>query len=188
VPAVTATTPPTPSTTATTLPLSPLASILGEAVSAQPVAPTVDIEPRSITINAIDVAAVPVRSVGVTPNGQLEIPGADEAGWYRLGAAPGQPGATVIAAHVSWQGQRGPFLRLDELEPGALVELALADATTRTYQVVARAQHNKLMLPSDEIWRTNGPENLVLITCGGAFDEDRRRYEDNIVVTAVPVG
>jgi hypothetical protein len=134
------------------------------------------------------VATVPVRAVGVTADGQLEIPGADEAGWYRLGAAPGQPGATVIAAHVSWQGRQGPFLRLRQLEPGALVELALADSTARTYQVIARAQHNKLMLPRKEIWRTSGPESLVLITCGGAFDEARRRYDDNIVVTAVPIG
>jgi hypothetical protein len=27
----------------------------------------------------------------------------------------------------------------------------------------------------------------VLITCGGAFNPELRRYADNIVVTAVPV-
>ena len=32
-----------------------------------------------------------------------------------------------------------------------------------------------------------GPETLVLITCGGSFDPDIRRYRDNIVVYAVPV-
>jgi len=33
-----------------------------------------------------------------------------------------------------------------------------------------------------------GPSQLVLISCGGAFDRDRRSYEDNIVVIAKPVG
>jgi hypothetical protein len=28
---------------------------------------------------------------------------------------------------------------------------------------------------------------LTLITCGGAFDPDQRRYSDNIVVRATPV-
>ena len=98
-----------------------------------------------------------------------------------------QAGATVIAAHISWQGSTGPFLRLGELEPGALVEVALADGATRRYQVVSRAQYGKLALPKEEVWRTTGPETLVLITCGGAFDREIRRYADNIVVTAVPI-
>jgi hypothetical protein len=67
------------------------------------------------------------------------------------------------------------------------VDLALADGTSRRYQVVERAQYGKLMLPQAAIWRTTGPETLVLITCGGAFNPDIRRYADNIVVTAVPV-
>ena len=146
----------------------------------------VDVAPASVSIPDIDVTGVPVRPVGVTADGELEIPGATEAGWYRLGAAPGQAGATVVAAHISWQGSTGPFLRLAELEPGAFVDLALADGATRRYQVVARAQYGKLALPKEEIWRTTGPETLVLITCGGAFNREIRRYADNIVVTAVP--
>ena len=158
-------------------------SLVGEAMTVVPAPPTVDIAPASLSIPDIDVTGVPVRPVGVTLDGHLEIPGASEAGWYRLGAAPGQAGATVIAAHISWQGSTGPFLRLAELEPGALVEVALADGATRRYQVVSRAQYGKLALPKEEVWRTTGPETLVLITCGRAFDREIRRYADNIVVT-----
>ena len=180
---------PTPSTTTTTttLALSPLRSLVGEAVSAQPVPPLVDVAPMAITIDAIGAHA-PVRSVGIAPDGQLEVPDETHVGWYRLGAAPGQPGATVLAAHVSWHDRAGPFLRLGELEPGALVDLALADGSSRRYQIVTRAQYGKLMLPREEIWRTTGPETLVMLTCGGAFNPDIRRYADNIVVTAVAVG
>jgi sortase (surface protein transpeptidase) len=169
------------------LPLSPLGSLVGEAVSAQPVPPLADVAPTAITIGAIGVDA-PVRSVGIAPDGQLEVPDETHVGWYRHGAAPGQPGATVLAAHVSWHDRAGPFLRLGELEPGAFVDLALADGSSRRYQIVTRAQYGKLMLPREEIWRTTGPETLVLITCGGAFNPDIRRYTDNIVVTAAPVG
>jgi sortase (surface protein transpeptidase) len=169
------------------LALSPLRSLVGEAVSAQPVPPLADVAPTVITIDAIGANA-PVRSVGIAPDGQLEVPDETHVGWYRLGAAPGQPGATVLAAHVSWHDSAGPFLRLGELEPGAFVDLALADGSSRRYQVVTRAQYGKLMLPRKKIWRTTGPEALVLITCGGAFNPDIRRYADNIVVTAVPVG
>ena len=169
------------------LPVSPLAEQVGDPVSLIPVAPPVDVVPTAIAIDAIGLAGVPVRPVGVAADGQLEIPDETEVGWYTLGAAPGQPGATVLAAHVSWRGSDGPFRRLAELVPGARVEVALADMSVRTYEVVRRDQYGKLMLPADEIWRTAGPESLVLITCGGEFDADRRRYLDNVVVTAVPV-
>ena len=174
-------------TTTTSAPLSALSALLGEAISAYPIAPTPDIAPVELAIPDIGISRVPVRAVGVDPEGELEIPGAAEAGWYRLGAAPGQPGATVVAAHVSWQGSTGPFLRLAELQPGALVDIVLADQTTRRYQVVERAQYDKRQLPTEQVWRTSGPETLVLITCGGAFNPQIRRYADNIVVTAVPV-
>ena len=179
---------PASTTTTTAAALSPMNSLVGEAVTAIPVPPAIDVAPVSLNIPDIAVTDVPVRAVGVTPGGELEIPGATEAGWYRLGAAPGQAGATVVAAHISWQGSSGPFLRLAELEPGAFVDLALADGAVRRYQVVSRAQYGKLALPKEEIWRTSGPETLVLITCGGAFNREIRRYADNVVVTAVPVG
>ena len=38
------------------------------------------------------------------------------------------------------------------------------------------------------IWRTTGDETLVLITCGGDYNPEIRRYRENIVVYAVPVG
>jgi len=94
----------------------------------------------------------------------------------------------VLAGHVNWNGVDGPFVRLRELEPGAMLVVTLGDATTRTYQVVERAQYPKEALPADRIWTRAGPETLVLITCGGSFNREIRRYRDNVVVHAVPVG
>jgi len=32
-----------------------------------------------------------------------------------------------------------------------------------------------------------GIPRLTLITCGGAFDDESKTYQDNVIVTAVPV-
>ena len=167
--------------------LSPLASMLGPRLSArlEPRAPRP--RPVGLQIDAIDVSRYPVRPVGLEPDGQLEIPDETEIGWYRYGATAGQPGATVLAAHVSWNRTVGPFARLGTVDPGAQVEVTLDDGSVRRYEVVERATYGKLELPRERLWRNTGPEELVLITCGGDFNPEIRRYRQNIVVYAVPI-
>lgn len=106
----------------------------------------------------------------------------------------GIPGATVdvavdgvLAAHVTWNNTIGPFFMLRDLDPGALIDVALEDGTQRTYQVTERTIYDKDELPRSRIWRTTGDESLVLITCGGSFNPDINRYRENIVVYAVPI-
>jgi sortase (surface protein transpeptidase) len=144
------------------------------------------IRPSSVTIDDIELWG-PVRPVGLEDDGQLEVPDETEIGWYRYGSSPGRAGATVLAAHVSWNDTIGPFFQLGSLEPGALVEVRLEDDTVRTYEVVERTMYDKDSLPRDRIWRTTGDETLVLITCGGSFNPEIRRYRENIVVYAVPI-
>jgi LPXTG-site transpeptidase (sortase) family protein len=143
--------------------------------------------PNWITVDDIELWS-PVRSVGIEETGELEVPGKAEIGWYKYGSAPGLPGATVLAAHVTWNREIGPFFMLGRLEPGALIEVGLHDETVRTYQVVERVMYRKDELPRERIWTTTGDETLVLITCGGSYNSNIRRYRDNIVVYAVPVG
>jgi hypothetical protein len=128
-----------------------------------------------------------IRPVGIEDDGELEIPDEDEIGWWEHGSAPGLPGATVLAAHVSWNGTIGPFNRLGHAEIGERLEVDAGDGTTRVYQVVERTMYPKDELPQWRIWRTTGPETLVLITCGGSYNPGIRRYRDNIVVYAVPI-
>ncbi|MGH9272775.1 MAG: class F sortase, partial [Ilumatobacteraceae bacterium] len=177
---------PEPTGPPSTAPLSLLSSMVGAPVPVVPAPPSPTVAPTSITIEAMGIT-YPVRGVGLQLDGQLEIPDETEVGWYRLGAAPGEPGSTVLAGHVSWNRVDGPFRDLPTLEPGASVRLDLADGSTREYQVVERTQYPKLALPAERIWATAGPETLVLITCGGDFNPEIRRYRDNIVVYAVPI-
>ncbi len=167
--------------------LSPLAQQLGPRQSAIPEAVAPRPRPVGLQMQSIDVARYPVRAVGLEPDGQMEIPDETEIGWYQYGATAGQPGATVLAAHVSWNRTTGPFARLGSVEPGEQIEVALDDGSVRLYEVTERAVYGKLELPRERLWRTTGDETLVLITCGGDYNPEIRRYRENIVVYAVPV-
>jgi hypothetical protein len=167
--------------------LSPLAQRLGPRRSAVPEAVAPRPRPVGLQMQSIDVGRFPVRPVGLEPDGQMEIPDETEIGWYQYGATAGQPGATVLAAHVSWNRTSGPFARLGSVEPGEQIEVTLDDGTVRRYEVTERAVYGKLELPRERLWRTTGDETLVLITCGGDYNPDIRRYRENIVVYAVPI-
>ena len=93
----------------------------------------------------------------------------------------------MLAAHVSWHDTAGPFNRLGRAEIGERLEVDTGEGTTRVYQVVERTMYPKDELPQWRIWRTTGPETLVLITCGGDYNPNIRRYRHNIVVYAVPI-
>jgi len=142
--------------------------------------------PQSIRIGDLELDNS-VRAVGIEDDGELEVPDETEVGWYQYGSAPGLPGATVLAAHVSWNRTIGPFHQLGNLEPGARVDVVADDGSTRVYEVVERAVYDKDSLPIDRIWTTTGDETLVLITCGGSYNSNIRRYRQNIVVYALPV-
>jgi sortase (surface protein transpeptidase) len=94
----------------------------------------------------------------------------------------------VLAAHVDYDGRRGAFFRLRELEPGATVSVAYDDGSTRTFTVSTRRSYDKDALPTDELFTREGPAILTLVTCGGPFDAAARSYLENVVVQAVPVG
>ena len=53
------------------------------------------------------------------------------------------------------------------------------------YRVTSRRAYPKSDLPA-ELFTATGRSHLVLVTCGGAFDEATRRYADNVVVVADP--
>jgi Sortase domain len=167
---------------------SPLVDLLGPTYSVLPEEVRPRPRPTGLAINSIDVTAYPIRQVGLEVDGQLEIPNESEIGWYRYGATVGRPGVTVLAAHVSWNDTTGPFYDLGSVEPGDAIAVTLDDGTERRYVVTERTMYDKDELPRERIWRTTGPESLVLITCGGDFNPEIRRFRQNIVVYAVPVG
>jgi hypothetical protein len=64
--------------------------------------------------------------------------------------------------------------------------VATANGRTHAYRVVSMRRMAKENLPTD-IYSVRGRPRLVLVTCGGRFDQAAGHYVDNVVVTAVPL-
>ena len=176
--------------TTTSAPVSPLSALVSPVGSAQydPAEHSDDYPaPISISIAQIDVTDAPVTDVGVEPNGDMELPGADAVGWYRFNPKPGQEGSSVLAAHISYNGRNGVFRYLSETTAGDLVTIGYDDGSEATFEIVEVAQYDKQELPLDRVFAKDGAPVLTLITCGGDFNSSLRSYEDNFVAYAVPI-
>ena len=131
---------------------------------------------------------MPLAPVGALASGALHLPERPPVlGWYASGAVPGDAaGSAVLAGHVdSARYGSGPLEQLYAVDLGDVVEVADAAGERHRFAVTSRTSYRKAALPAD-VFRTDGPPQLVLITCGGAFDERTGNYADNVVVVASP--
>lgn len=189
-PVTTTTEAPANEVTTSTEALSPLAELVAPVGSAQydPEAHLDDRPfPMSISIEGIGVSNAPVRDVGVEEDGDMEIPGANDVGWYRFNPTPGEAGSAVLAAHISYDGDPGVFRYLDEAQVGDRVVIEYDDQSAAEFVIVELAQYDKDELPKQRVFAKGGDPVLTLITCGGDFNRSLRSYEDNVVAYAVPV-
>jgi hypothetical protein len=171
-------------------------SVESSTVAADPVAPPVAVAasapapaaPVRVALPALGVDAS-IVPVGVEADGQLEIPkDVSTVGWYRFGPAPGAAaGSAVLTGHVDDVNQGvGVFGRIGDLGPGDAVTVTDEAGTARNYTVLSREEWNKSEVPLDRLFDRAGEPRLVLITCGGTFDDSTLGYDDNIAITAVP--
>lgn len=171
---------------ATTPAPTPPASTTPTATNA-PVAAAPPSPPSRVRIPTLAVDAS-VTPVGVTDGGDVQVPDdVATVGWYRFGPAPGATGSAVLIGHVdNYRQGVGALARIGDLSPGDGVEITDEDGDVRTFTVVAREQWAKAEAPLDRLFDRGGSSRLVLITCGGAFDDSRLEYTDTIAVTAIP--
>lgn len=133
---------------------------------------------------------VPIRAVGTTAEGVLDVPDdISRAGWWRGGARIGDPfGSILVAAHVdsSTQGL-GPFADLLTVSRGARLRVS-SEHLTQTFEVRSRQ-----LVPQGSLVRegwlfdASGKARLTLVTCAPPYDAARGGYQNLAVVTAVPV-
>jgi len=142
--------------------------------------------PERFRLGDIDL---PVQPVGIADDGWMELPATAYAvGWYRFGARPAdRSGTTVLAGHVDTRAEGlGPLAALRGVEEGTEIELAAGDGTTRRYAATDVEVIRKARVPLEQIFAREGPETLVVITCGGPYSRSTG-YRDNVVLTASPV-
>ena len=156
------------------------AVISGALTELRPTGPS----PVRLVVGHIDVEVV---EVGLEADGTLEVPDADNAGWYRYGPAPGQAGSAVVVGHVDDRNRPGAFFDLRDVAVGTPVTVVGADGRLAQFAVVDVQRVPKADLARSGLFRRDGPPQLALVTCGGAFDPGARHYADNVVVRAVPV-
>ncbi|MFG2191778.1 class F sortase [Streptomyces sp. NPDC048639] len=144
--------------------------------------------PERITIPSLKVSST-LERLGRDAGGAMETPrDPDKAGWYTPGPAPGATGPSVVAGHVTWNGERSVFFRLAELKAGDKVEVTRRDGRTAEFTVDRIEQYSKDRFPTLSVYGNVDHAALRLITCGGKFSADDHRYADNIVVYASMTG
>jgi LPXTG-site transpeptidase (sortase) family protein len=150
--------------------------------------------PRRVRIPAIGVVTPPLEQLGRVvhpsydqPKNAIELPKAPEdAGWFKGGPRPGQPGPAVVIGHVDWDKSPAVFFRLREMKPGEAVYVDRADGTTQQFTVTKVRQVSKDDFPTDDVYAPDLESSLRLITCGGQFDYNTHNYLDNVIVFASP--
>lgn len=159
---------------------------IGVEVAPQPDLPLPPL-PTQLLIPSVRINAS-VAPTGVLADGQVDVPkDARAVGWYEYGVRPGWPvGSSVIVGHVDSRTQgRGAMFTLKGVQVGDPVSVVREDGSRLEYRVVSRESIDKGVLPTGELFSSDGPERLTLITCGGAYVKSAGGYQENVVVTAV---
>jgi hypothetical protein len=139
--------------------------------------------PELLVIPSIQLKAH-IENVGINPDGSMEVPQYQFAGWFSVGPAPGEKGAAVIDGHVSWHGQKGVFFGLKSLRKGDSIAVYDLSGDCAIFIVDEVEVTLKTELPTQKIWMKTQEPLLRLITCGGEFDKSIGHYLSNVIVYA----
>ena len=139
--------------------------------------------PVRIGIPAIKVTA-DITRLGLNRDGTVEVPeDPDEAGWYRKGPRPGEPGSAVILGHVDSKVGPAVFYRLKNLDRGDQIVVGLDGGTVAHFEVARVAHYANEDFPRQKVYAST-PDRpaLNLVTCGGRYDPEAGGYQSNVVV------
>lgn len=144
--------------------------------------------PARLIIPKLGIDAT-VEPVGLNIKGNMTVPSTyHTVSWYRPGSKAGASGNAVIAGHLDNSlGMPGIFERLHTLSVGDTIHVEDAKDRSLPYRVVSLSVYDVEDAPAANIFSTEGPSQLVLITCNGAWDHEKKSYDKRLVVVAKPV-
>ncbi|MEV7278417.1 class F sortase [Streptomyces sp. NPDC093111] len=142
-------------------------------------------EPVRVRVPAAGVDAGPLLSLGLNPDGTVQVPSvaqADRIGWYDKGVTPGETGPAVLIGHFDTA--EGPAVLQDvaRIRVGDRITVTRADGTDAVFRVRELEQVDKRAFPTRKVYGDTRRPELRLITCGGELVDGHR--PDNIVVYA----
>jgi hypothetical protein len=130
-----------------------------------------------------------VIAEGIDSDGSLGVPAdVHTVGWDVYSAAmDSAAGSTVLDGHVNYVGQgAGFFSDLASVHPGEVVTTTSPAGITSHWRITSQRLYLKDRGLPASLFSPGGPRQLVLISCGGAFDWSTGHYLSNVVVVAVP--
>ena len=145
--------------------------------------------------------AASVSADRLNADGSLYVPPNPRVvSWASQDVAPGTGfGTIILAGHINFGGVAGAFADLADYRVGEVVTLVLADGRRLKFAVAAAplevdkdelgSRREELFDQSHSYGPEGGPKSgrLLLISCGGTFDNRTGHYKSNILVFALPV-
>lgn len=139
--------------------------------------------PQNVRIPTINVDAE-VESVGLDAKKRMDVPKiAENAGWYNLGARPGDIGNAVLAGHLDKaDGTPAVFWEASKLKAGDEIFITDDKGKEYTFSVVRVETYPFDKFPLDEVFGQTSNAMLNLISCKGEWDEVTKNYSHRTVV------
>jgi hypothetical protein len=150
-----------------------------------------------------------VTSNPLNPDRTLHVPDdPTTVSWAKQDAPPGSArGTAILTSHVNYVingrlvvGALSDLAEYAKTAVGRTFTVRMRDHRVFTYRIVAGREYTKEQLAHDANLRKRlydqskvyGPSDkpsgrLLLVSCGGAFDEFTGEYEDNVFLYALPV-
>jgi hypothetical protein len=129
-------------------------------------------EPASIAVDGMKptwpVVAVDRDAHGVPGTPPLTDAGKKVFGWDQAGTWPRDGAGNVfLDAHTWPDGSALGNLLLDRLHDGQQIRLVGASGAAACYRVSERVEVSAAHAPVERVYRTEGPEGLVIVVCSG---------------------
>jgi hypothetical protein len=177
----------------TTVPMTPRAAAVPKAAAVKPGVPV------QVIVASHQVQA-PVSGHPLLADGSLYVPpNPRDVSWSSQDAAPGDlRGTVILASHVKFAGVAGALSDLDAYLPGQAIVLVLGDGRRMTYYVAAPpievakdqlgSRREELFDQTHSYGLPGRPKTgrLLLMTCGGRFDNRTGHFLSNVLVYALP--
>ncbi len=137
--------------------------------------------PVEVSVPSVDIDA-PVVPTGANSSG-IVVPPVSRVGWFEDGPRPGDPGRTILIAHIDSVDGPAAFTGLPGVGRGAMITVRSAAGWRLRYRVSRTLQVPKPQFPAKRVYAPTKRSTLVLVTCTGAFHPDTG-YEDNFIALA----
>jgi hypothetical protein len=146
----------------------------------------VDLKPARLVIPSIRLDAR-IEPRGLDAKRNLDTAAdPNDAAWFDLGPAPGQPGNAIINGHVDWWTGSAVFTKLGRVRPGDTIEIIRADGGAVLFRITA-LQRVTAGSRVASLFEPSSSATLTLITCAGVWNPLTRSDSQRLLVRATIV-